>query len=160
MEFLKSESLKLNAAGYLVALNDKPVQNEAYTAAQNSAHLFVSIANACKGKNFKAEKVSNFMDIVSKVKAEISTNAVYQYEKGPVKKESILDKITAAGLDFVEFEGATAKAEKVNALMAEFDSIRKVEQVGEYFYEGVQELKKLYTIKELVAAAKIIVDIE
>lgn len=160
MEFLKSSDLKLNAAGYLVSKDDKPVYNQAFVNAQISAHLFVSIAKACEGKIFKTEKAASFVEIVNKVRAEISTNTVYQYEKAPVKKESILDKITAAGLEFVEFEGATQKAAKINSLMAEYEPIRKTEQFGEFFQEGVQELKNLYTVKDVLAAAKIIVEIE
>ena len=49
---------------------------------------------------------------------------------------------------------------KVNKLMAQFEAIRKTEQVGEYFVEGVVNLKKLYSIDDLVTAARIIVDIE
>jgi hypothetical protein len=55
-----------------------------------SAHLFCSTA-ACEGKNFVADKVYNFKDIVNKVKVDISTDSIYQYEKAK-KKESILIK--------------------------------------------------------------------
>ena len=41
-----------------------------------------------------------------------------------------------------------------------FVTSRKTEQVGEYFVEGVVNLKKLYSIDDLVTAARIIVDIE
>ena len=68
MEFLKLVDVKLNAAGYLVSTQtDKPVNNEAFVRAQNEAHLFVSIANECKGRVFKSsEVVSVFSDIVDK----------------------------------------------------------------------------------------------
>ena len=49
---------------------------------------------------------------------------------------------------------------KIQKLMAQFEAIRKTEQVGEYFVEGVVNLKKLYSIDDLVTAARIIVDIE
>lgn len=162
MEFLKLVDVKLNEAGYLVSVKtDKPVNNEAFVNAQNEAHLFVSIANECKGKKFKAEEVSTFSSIVDKVKKSLSEEAVYEYETAPKKPAlSISDKIAAEGVAFAEFEGKQSKAAKVNKLLAQFEAIRKTEQVGEYFEEGVVNLKKLYSIDDLVTAAKIIVDIE
>ena len=162
MEFLKLVDVKLNEAGYLVSVKtDKPVNNEAFVDAQNEAHLFVSIANECKGKKFKAAEVSVFASIVDKVKKSLSEEAVYEYETAPKKPDlSIADKIAAEGVAFAEFEGKQSKASKVNKLLAQFEAIRKTEQVGEYFVEGVVNLKKLYSIDDLVTAAKIIVDIE
>lgn len=162
MKFLKLVDVKLNEAGYLVSVKtDKPVNNEAFVNAQNEAHLFVSIANECKGKKFKADEVSVFSSIVDKVKKSLSEEAVYEYEAAPKKPtNSILDKIAAAGVEFTEFEGKQDKTAKLNKLMVQFEAIRKTEQVGEYFEEGVVNLKKLYSIDDLVTAAKIIVDIE
>ena len=162
MEFLKLVDVKLNEAGYLVSVKtDKPVNNEAFVNAQNEAHLFVSIANECKGKKFKADAVSVFANIVDKVKKSLSEEAVYEYETAPKKPDlSIADKIAAEGVAFAEFEGKRSKASKVNRLLAQFEAIRKTEQVGEYFEEGVVNLKKLYSIDDLVTAARIIVDIE
>ena len=162
MEFLKLVDVKLNEAGYLVSVKtDKPVNNEAFVRAQNEAHLFVSIANECKGKKFKAAEVSVFASIVDKVKKSLSEEAIYEYETAPKKPDlSIADKIAAEGVAFAEFEGKQSKASKVNKLLAQFEAIRKTEQVGEYFEEGVVNLKKLYSIDDLVTAARIIVDIE
>ena len=163
MEFLKLVDVKLNEAGYLVSTQTgKPVNNEAFVNAQNEAHLLVSIAKECKGRVFKSsEVVSVFSDIVDKVKNTISTETVYEYEAAPKKPTNlILDKIAAEGVAFAEFEGKQSKASKVNKLLAQFEAIRKTEQVGEYFVEGVVNLKKLYSIDDLVTAARIIVDIE
>ena len=162
MEFLKLVDVKLNEAGYLVSTQTgKPVNNEAFVRAQNEAHLFVSIANECKGKKFKAAEVSVFASIVDKVKKSLSEEAIYEYETAPKKPDlSIADKIAAEGVAFAEFEGKQSKASKVNKLLAQFEAIRKTEQVGEYFEEGVVNLKKLYSIDDLVTAARIIVDIE
>mgnify|MGYP001570501266 FL=1 len=162
MEFLKLVDVKLNEAGYLVSTQThKPVNNEAFVRAQNEAHLFVSIAKECKGKKFKADEVSVFANIVDKVKKSLSEEAIYEYETTPKKPDlSISDKIAAEGVAFAEFEGKQSKASKVNKLLAQFEAIRKTEQVGEYFEEGVVNLKKLYSIDDLVTAARIIVDIE
>ena len=162
MEFLKLVDVKLNEAGYLVSVKtDKPVNNEAFVNAQNEAHLFVSIANECKGKKVKADAVSVFTSIVDKVKKSLSEEAVYEYETASKKPAfTISDKIAAEGVAFAEFEGKQSKASKVNKLLAQFEAIRKTEQVGEYFEEGVVNLKKLYSIDDLVTAARIIVDIE
>ena len=163
MEFLKLVDVKLNEAGYLVSTQtNKPVNNVGFVNAQKEAHLFVSIAKECEGKVFKAsEVVSVFSDIIEKVKNSVSTEAVYEYEAAPKKPtNSILDKITAAGVEFTEFESKKDKAAKVNKLMVQFEAIRKTEQLGEYFEEGVVNLKKLYSIDDLVTAAKFIVDIE
>jgi hypothetical protein len=162
MEFLKLVDVKLNEAGYLVSTQtNKPVNNGAFVNAQNEAHLFVSIANACKDKKFKADKVSVFTSIVDKVKKSLSEEAVYEYETAPKKPTlSISDKIAAEGVAFAKFEGKQNKTAKVNKLLIQFEAIRKTEQVGEYFEEGAVNLKKLYSIDDLVTAAKIIVDIK
>ena len=162
MEFLKLTDVKLNEAGYLVSVKtDKPVNNEDFVNAQNEAHLFVSIANECKGKKFKADEVSVFASIVDKVKKSLSEKTVYEYETAPKKPDlSMANKIAAEGAAFAEFEGKQSKAAKVNRLLVQFEAIRKTEQVGEYFVEGVVNLKKLYSIDDLVTAARIIVDIE
>jgi hypothetical protein len=42
--------------------------------------------------------------------------------------------------------------------MNEYNVINDVEQVGEYFSEGVVKLKALYSIKTILAAVKITAD--
>lgn len=160
MKFLKLEDLKLNAGGYLVSADDKPVYHEGFVNAQKEAHLLVSIANECEGKVFKSGPVSSFTDIVAKVKAKVSSEEVYEYVSAPLKEESILDQITAAGVAFSEHTDEVEKVKKTNNLMVPFEDIRKVEKAGMYFTEGVCELKKLYSVDDLVKAAKILVNID
>ena len=47
---------------------------------------------------------------------------------------------------------------KYPSVMAEFDVIDAVEQVGDYFSEGLTKLNKIYTIEEILAAVKVTVE--
>jgi hypothetical protein len=42
--------------------------------------------------------------------------------------------------------------------MNQFNKINDVEQVGDYFSEGLVKLNKIYTIEEILAAVKIQVE--
>lgn len=157
MEFLKSSELSLNPAGYLVATigkSDKPVTHAEFVNQQRAAEYIVKLAAALKGKTFKASKLDDLEAIKREVKAAMTTD-VRTYVSAPTKPTSkVNDEMVEFALNFAKFEDEKGKAAQINAFMQSFNKIADVENVGEYFSEGVVKLAKIYTIAEIQAAVE------
>lgn len=153
--FLKLNGLSLNPAGYLVDKKaDKPVTHAAFIDQQNKAHYVVSLAEAVKGKTFKASKVDNLEAIKAAVRASM-TNDTRSYADAPTKPTSkVNDEMVEFALNFAKFEDEKGKVEQINLFMQEFNSIKDTEEVGEYFSEGIVKLAKIYTTAEILSAVK------
>lgn len=162
MEFLTSAELKLNKGGYLVAnINgkDKPITHEGFVKEQKSAEYLVKLSEAIKDKNFKAGEVADLAAIKAEVLNAINSKNTVEYVKEPKKPTSKAnDEIVKFALDFVKYEEDKSKVKKVNSILQEFNTINDVENVGEYFSEGLVKLNKIYSIKEIIEAATIYVD--
>ena len=156
MEFLKLNDLELNPAKYLIAKkSQKPVTHAAFVAQQQSAHYIVSLADAIKGKTFKASKTDNLDAIKAEVKAAIDAKNTREYVAAPTKPVSkVNDEMVPFALDFANFKTDESKAKELNKIMAEFDAIDGVESVGDYFSEGLVKLNKIYSTEEILAAVK------
>ena len=160
MEFLKSNELELNAAGYLVSkTSKKPVNHAAFVQQQRKAEYIVKLAEAIKDKTFKVGKVDNLEEIKASVRASIDTKNVKEYVAAPEKPTSkVNDELVKFALDFVNFDSKKLEVEKINKLMAEFNAIDGVETVGDYFSEGLVKLNVIYSIETILAAVKINAD--
>lgn len=161
MEFLKQSELKLNEGNYLVsAVTGKPVTNSEFVAEQVKAHFLVTLAAKCKGKNFKAEAVESFANLVAETTKEVnsSTSTTY-FEKVAEPKSKVLDDLIKTALAFHEVGTSNERADKLNALLQEYNSVNKVEKFGMYFTSEVVELSGLYTIEQIKAATEVVVDI-
>lgn len=156
MEFLKLNDLALNPANYLIGKkSEKPVTHAAFVAQQQSAHYIVSLADAIKGKTFKASKTDNLDAIKAEVRAAIAAKATKEYVAAPTKPVSkVNDEMVQFALDFANFKTDESKAKELNKIMAEFDAIDGVESVGDYFSEGLVKLNKIYSTAEILAAVK------
>jgi tetrahydrodipicolinate N-succinyltransferase len=159
MEFLKSNQLELNPAGYLVSKESKkPVNHEAFVKQQRAAEYTVKLAEAIKDKNFTASTPDNLNAIKAQVLASLNQSSK-EYVKTPKEpKNKIFDELTQFALDFDKHHEQVEITEQINKLMNQFNTIDDVEQVGDYFTEGVVKLNKIYTIKEILAAVKITVE--
>jgi len=159
-EFLKSSELTLNPANYLVSKKtEKPVTHTAFVEQQKRAHYVVKLAEALEGKNFKACKVDDLDAIVKQVQAEIDAADVKNYVAAPSKPTSaVQEELVKFALDFASYEGDKEKVNKINTFMQSFNAIAGVEEVGDYFSEGLVKLNKIYTIEEILAA--VIINIE
>lgn len=157
MEFLKLEELELNAAGYLISKKSKqPVTHNEFVELQRKAHYAVKLSEAIKDKNFKAVKVDSLDAIAKKVKEDIDSETKFNYVDSAVKPvNTTVEELTKFALDFINYENENEFAEKVNQYMQSFNIIRSIEENGDYFTTGVVKLSKLYTIGEIVKAAKI-----
>jgi len=160
MEFLTSKNLSLNKAGYLVSTESKkPVTHVNFVNQQKAAHYLVSLAEAIKDKNFVVGQIDNLAAIKAEVVKSINEATVVQYATAPAQPTSkVLDELIKYATDFDSYHDGVEDADKINSIMNQFNSINDVESVGEYFSEGLVKLSKIYTIKEILAAAKIQVE--
>lgn len=160
MEFLKSDGIELNAAGYLVSKDSKkPVNHVEFVKQQRSAEYIVKLAEAIKDKTFKAGKVDNLDEIKAAVRASIDAKNVKTYVTAPSKPTSkVNDELVQFAMDFVNYDSKKLEAEQINKLMAEFETIDAVETVGDYFTEGLVKLNNIYDVNTILAAVKINAD--
>jgi hypothetical protein len=158
--FLKSSDLSLNPAGYLIATTaDKPVTHAAFVEQQKRAHYVVKLSAALEGKNFKACKIDDLDAIVRKVQKEIDATDVRNYVTPPSKPTSkVNDEIVQFALDYAAYGDDKAKADRINTFMQTFNAVNAIQEVGDYFQEGLVKLNKIYTIAEVLEAVKINID--
>lgn len=161
MEFLKSSQLELNPAGYLISTETKkPVYLGSFIQQQLSAEYIIRMAEAVKGKTFVAGKLDNLDAIRNQVKNEMFAQQTKNYVATPKQPQSKLnDELVEYALNFAKFQESVDATSKINTFMNQFNKIDDVEQVGDYFEEGLVKLTKIYTIKEILAAVKTNIDI-
>jgi len=155
--FLKSNNVKLNAAGYLVTSDkaEKPVTHPAFVAEQEAAHYMVMLAKAIEGKTFKVANADDFAAIEAAVLKSINEAKVEEYVKAPAKPAmEITNKLTAEAEAFINHGQDVSKANQINAVMNQFNTIKSIEEVGDYFTEGLVKLKAIYTIAEIQSAVE------
>jgi len=160
MNFLKISDLQLNPAGYLVATEtNRPVNHKEFVEQQKRAHYVVKLADAIKDKNFKPCKVDSLDVIAKQVQAEIDATDVINYVTAPAKPISqVNEELVKFALDFASYGDAKEQADKINTFMQTFNAIQGVQEVGDYFTEGLVKLNKIYTIDEILEAVKINID--
>ena len=160
MEFLTSSQLELNPAGYLVStVSTKPVLHAEFVAQQKAAEYTVKLAEAIKDKSFTATKVDSIETIKQQVLASINKASVKSYVSAPAKPTNdINDQLVKFALDYVGYESDKLESSKINDFMQQFNKINDIEEVGEYFSEGLVKLSKIYTIVEILAAVTICVN--
>ena len=160
MEFLTSKDLSLNAANYLISSSSKkPVAHLEFVRQQQAAEYLVKLAEAIKDKTFTASKVDNLAAIKAEVLRSIKEVTVVQYATAPTEPTSaLLDELVKYAEDFDSYHDTKVSVSKINEFMNQFNKINDVEQVGDYFSEGLVKLNKIYTIEEILAAVKIQVE--
>lgn len=160
MEFLKSENLSLNSAGYLInTATNKPVTHVEFVNQQKAAHYLVSLAEAIKDKTFTVGKVDSLNAIKKEVLANINKATVVQYATAPIEPTSkVFDELIKYAEDFDKYHNGVEATDKINQIMNQFNTINDVETIGEYFFEDLVKLSKIYSISDILAAAKIHVE--
>lgn len=161
MQFLKSSELSLNPANYLInKKTGNPVApiNAQFIIQQQNAEYIVKLADAIKDKTFSVGKIDDLEAIKASVRASMfnDTKTYVESPKKPVSK--VNDELVKFALDFDKYNDEKTKTDKINEFMQSFNSIKDVEEVGEYFSESVVKLSKIYTIKEILAAVEIHVE--
>lgn len=157
MEFLKINQLELNPAGYLVSIESKkPVTHVGFVSQQKAAEYIVKLADAIKDKNFTPCKIDDIKAIKQQVFDAINNTNLKKYVEDPTKPvSSVNEELIQYALDFANYHSIKAENEQVNEMMNQFNKIDDVENVGEYFEEGLAKLNNLYTIEDILAAVKI-----
>lgn len=160
MEFLKISEIQLNSANYLVSkVTGQPVTHTEFVGQQKAADYMVKLAAAVRGKNFTPGKVDNLAAIKKQVMDSITKTEAVVYVEGPAQpKSKVQDELVKYALDFAAFQGKKDSIENINKVMNNYNKIKDVETVGEYFTEGLVKLNKIYTIDEILDAVNESID--
>ena len=159
-QLLKANEVEINAAGYLVAKKGQaPVNHQAFVAQQRAAEYTVKLAAAIKDANFKGGKVDNFANIKAAVYAEINEAQEVVYVATPVApKSKVMDEMTKYAEDFANHLDVKSNVVEINGIMNQFNTIKAIEEGGDYFSEGLVRLTKIYTTTEILAAVTLTVE--
>jgi hypothetical protein len=153
-KFKKTGDIKLINGGYLSATDDKPINNKAFVELQRNAEWLVTLANKMKGKNFKGTVAVNINDLVNETNDELNGDKEVTFVSTPSAPSSkITDELKKEALSFIDHQKSSDAAEKVNKKLQKFKLIQEFEDFGLFFTAGVAKLNKIYTMKEITAAA-------
>lgn len=160
-QFLKSSELTLNPAGYLISKeSSNPVTLDSFVEQQRKAEYIVKLAKAIEGKNFTLGKLDDLEAIKAEVKASITNVSKRNYVTLPSAPTSkVNDEMVEYALNFASYLEKKSNLEKVNDFMAQFNKIYDVENVGDYFQEGLVQLNQIYSVDEVLAAVTATIDI-
>lgn len=157
MEFLKTADLTLNQGGYLVNTKGTPVFHQDFVNQQKEAHFIVTLAEATKGKKFKAEQVEDFNALYNRVQQEVNSSEAIEFVSLPTKpSQKTFDAYVADIKAWANFEEEKDNAKTINESLQKFDVLYKAEKFGLFFGEGVTTLKKLYSVSDIVNAVTIL----
>ena len=158
--FVKNGELNLVNGGY-VTFGEKqtPVYNENFMAVQKHAEWVVTFAEKAKGKDFVGKAADSLDAVKTEVKKALSKSDV-EYVKSPKKViGELTDKLQAEAMAFINFNKESSKADKINKFLQSFNALNEFETFGMYFTEDICKLPKIYTMKEVIAATKEVIDI-
>jgi hypothetical protein len=158
--FVKKNELMLVNGGYVVTgKNETPVYNKQFITVQKHAEWVVTFAEKAKGKDFVGKQADSIADVVAETFKALSKSDV-EYVKAPKKvKQDLTEKLQEEALAFIEYQGESSKAEKINKFLQQFNIIQEFEEFGLYFEEDVCKLNKIYTIEEIVKAVTEVIDL-
>jgi len=160
--FVKNGELKLMNGGYVVlnSTSETPVTNEAFIKAQKHAEYIIEFAKEAKGKDFVGKKVDNLEEIMFKVKRKLSEDQQKEYLATDSKpKMEITKKLEAEALEFIKFKDKSSTNEKMNSFLQAFNVIAEFEEFGLFFSKDIVKLNKIYTMGEIIAASKEVIDL-
>tara|TARA_R110000868_G_scaffold214505_2_gene464605 strand:+ start:2523 stop:3020 length:498 start_codon:yes stop_codon:yes gene_type:complete len=153
--FLKATEVRQNAAGYVVATvgkEERPVNHPAWVQQQRNAEFVVKLAAATAGKNFKTGKTDDLASIIAQVRAGIA-NDTRTYVTAPAKPaQPTLDAMVAEQLAQAGYLTEKDTTGRINEVLNQYSAIADVENVGDYFQEGVVKLNAIYTFEQVKAA--------
>lgn len=158
-QFLKKEEVSLINGGYLTGKEGVPIYNQEFVQAQRRAEWVVTFAEMAKGKDFVGKKADSLADVKAAVCKALATKDE-QYLAAPKEVQKKLTKQLAdEAMDFIAYQKDSTKVEKTNKFLQEFNVLNDFEKFGLFFGEGIVKLNKLYTVKEIVAAVKEVIDL-
>ena len=160
MEFLEAKDLGLNKAGYLISkTTSKPVNHTEFVKAQQAAEYIVKLAAAISGKTFTCGKLDDLDAIKASVRAAIN-NTNQTYGTAPSKPVGDLtSKLADEAMAFIEFDSKKSKFTQINNFMQAFNSVKAIEECGDYFQESTVKLANIYTISQIQAAVEATIEV-
>ncbi len=157
MDFIKKTELQLINGGYLANKAGDPVNHESFVAQQNTAHYLVSLATAMGTKDYVGKEADEVSDTIFEVSDAIYKATEIQYmdtPKAPAMKTR--DAMTKEALAWIGHKESVSESEEVNIEMQKYNVVNDFEAFGLYFTEGLVKLHKIYSIKEILEATKIV----
>lgn len=158
-QFLKKGEVQLVNGGYLSNKEEKPVFNQQFVDLQKRAEYIITFSKLAKGKDFKGTEAYSLAQLKADVSKELATKATKFVEapKAPVKK--LTEQLAEEALSFISFKEDTSKADKINAFLQDFNTLKEFEDFGLFFEDGIVKLSNIYTMDEVVAAVKETIEI-
>jgi hypothetical protein len=159
-KFLESKEVFV-VKGYLSSSKDKvqPICNQEFVKAQQDAEFIISFAKKAKGKDFTGKTPDSFVDLLVETASELSQKNT-KYVTTPKKVEKKLsNQLKEEALAFIKYEEESSKIDKVNNYLQRYNVISEFEEIGLFFEDDICKLNKIYTMKEIVDAAKVFIEI-
>lgn len=159
-KFIKKADLQLINGGYLSNKEGEPVNNNDFVAAQKRAEFIVEFAAACKGKTFKDTPGASLEAVRAEVMAKLTQAAKTEFFDMPKKAVGDLhEKLKKEALAFTKNVEEMGTATRLNEFMQEFNVINEFETYGLFFGQGIVKLNKIYTISDIQASLKEVIDL-
>lgn len=158
--FLESKEVFV-VKGYLSSNKTKvqPIYNSEFIAAQKNAEWAITFAAKCVDKDFKGKAPDSLEEVRNQVREELSSKGVEYVAKPTEVKQKLTEELKNEALAWLDYQKDTSKTEKINQFMQKFNVLYKFEEVGLFFEEDVIEIKKIYTVKEILDAVTSVIDL-
>jgi len=159
-KFLESKEVFV-VKGYLSSSKDKvqPIYNEEFIKAQQDAEFIITFAKKAKGKDFTGKEADSITDMLAETALELSQKDT-KYLAAPKKVgKKLSEQLKEEALAFVKYKEESSKVDKVNDYLQRYNVVNEFEEIGLFFEDGICKLNKIYTMKEIVDAAKIFIEI-
>lgn len=153
--FKKAGDLSLINGGYLSGDDGAPLNHKEFVTAQREAHYLVTLAAKMKGKTFEVAKVDNIADLIAETKKELSGTADIEFVAAPkAPKGEMTKKLEEEALAFIGFHEKEEDNKFLNSKLQAFKIVKEFEDHGLFFKKGMVKLEKIYSLDEVIAAAK------
>lgn len=158
--FVKKADLALVNGGYVVTgEKETPVFNAEFIDVQKHAEWVVTFAEKAKGKDFEGKAPDSIADVKAEVAKALSESKI-RYVSTPKKvKGDLTTKLQEEAMAFINFDKESSKTDKINNFLQQFNKVQEFEEFGLYFEENICKLNKVYTMKEIVAAVKAVINL-
>lgn len=159
--FVKKGELELINGGYVVLKKDQtPVSNSVFIAAQLHAEYIIEFAKEAKNKDFVGKMPDSLEDVKTKVRNKLYEKQVKEYVGTTAEpKMETTKKLEEEALAFIKFASKKEDNEKINSFLQSFNIINEYEDFGLFFSKDIVKLNHIYTMDEIIQAAKEVVDL-
>lgn len=160
-EFLTKDEVFV-VKGYLSKDAKKvvPVANQVFVDAQKHAEYIVTFAKMAKGKDFNGKKADSIEELKARVSKALSISDTEYVKKPKAVKQKLSKQLANEALNFINHQEDLSKNEKINEFLQKFNTIDRYEKIGLFFSkEDICEVEKIYTMEEIIASVKLVIDI-